>query len=194
MRSPAQVPRRHSALRLGIFGLCKRLAQWAGGRAFYRGWFLNPKRIVLRREWVCAPDLPAELEGLTILHLSDLHAGPFLGAGDLSGCLEVLGDRVPDLLAITGDFITDSHADALDLIPDLGRFPHRLGAFAVFGNHDYRGRKQAVLAEHLERQGIRVLEDSGARVGDLPLWIGGLSDLEETPAPDPSAARRGRRA
>jgi hypothetical protein len=158
----------------------------------YRWLALHPKRLVVREEQLCWPDLPAALEGFSILHLSDLHAGPFLGAGDLAQLGSQLGDRVPDILVVTGDFITDTFEDALPVLPDLGLLPSRLGGWAVFGNHDYRRHKHEVLRERLAQQGIRVLQDEGERVGDLPLWIAGLNDLEETSNPDPTRAREGR--
>ncbi len=163
-----------------------------GGRMFYRWCCLRATRLVVREEVVCSPDLPVELEGFTVLHLSDLHAGPFLGEGDLSHLPQLLGKRVPDILAITGDYITDTHEDALRVIPDLGRFKTRLGGWAVFGNHDYRRHGHPHITRGLREQGIRILQDEGQRVSDLPLWISGLSDLEERPNPDPSGARKGK--
>jgi len=120
-----------------------------------------------------------------------LHAGPFLSKGDLSHLPDVLAGRVPDILALTGDFITDTYVDALQVIPDLGLIPTRLGGWAVFGNHDYRHHGHPHIARALQEQGIQTLQDQGQRVGDLPLWISGLNDLEETPNPDPTGAREG---
>ena len=102
---------------------------------------------------------------------------------------EVLCVPRPGIVVVTGDFITDTHTDALPVIPDLGLFKARYGGWAVFGNHDYRNHKHDVLEEHLARVGIRCLQDAGERVGDLPLWISGLNDLEESANPDPTRAR-----
>ncbi|MCP5021238.1 MAG: hypothetical protein GY930_05625 [bacterium] len=193
MQSPKQYPRRHSSARLALFHICRTLATVMGGRAFYRWCCLGSKRLVVRDQIVCSPNLPEELEGFTVLHLSDLHAGPFLAEGDLSHLPGRLDGRVPDILAITGDFITDTHADALRVIPDLGLFKTRLGGWAVFGNHDYRHHGHVHIVQALQEQGIQTLQDEGQRVGDLPLWISGLSDLEERPNPDPARARKGMR-
>ncbi len=191
MSTPSQPPRRHSKLRLAAFTACRRLTRFLGGRSFYRSHSLAPGRVVLREEVLCAPDLPDSLQGFTVLHLSDLHAGPFLSGGDLAHLPGLLQGRRPDIVVVTGDFITDQYTDALPVIPDLGLFRPRLGGWAVFGNHDYRGHKHGVIAEHLERVGIRCLQDRGERVGDLPLWISGMNDLEEVPRHDPDGARTG---
>lgn len=191
MQGPKQAPRRHSKWRLFFFGACRRLTEWLGGRAFYRWRHLRPGRLLVRHEVLCTPDLPASLQGFSILHLSDLHAGPFLGAGDLAHISKALQGRVPHILVVTGDFITDSYEDALPMIPDLGLIETKLGGWAVFGNHDYRHHKHGILREKLAEQGIRVLQDEGQRIADLPLWISGLNDLEETSNPDPREARAG---
>ena len=76
-----------------------------GGRWLYRRQHLAPGRFVERFETVRVPDLDPGLEGLTIAQLSDLHAGAFLGAGDLSAVVEAVARRCPDMVVITGDMI-----------------------------------------------------------------------------------------
>jgi predicted MPP superfamily phosphohydrolase len=189
MQSPKQPSRRHSKWRLAFFTACRNLTRALGGRRFYRWSALRTERLVLREETLCAPELPVQLEGFTVLHLSDIHAGPFLSGGDLAHLHDLLDGRIPDILVVTGDFITDSYKDALPVIPELGLLKTRLGGWAVFGNHDYRHHKHTLLRDRLAEYGIRCLQDEGERVADLPLWISGLNDLEETPRPDPTQAR-----
>jgi predicted MPP superfamily phosphohydrolase len=76
------------------------------------------------------------LDGLRILHLSDLHLGSFSLAGrTLDAALEWAGEIEPDLVAITGDLVTRDRGRG-QLEDALGRLRPRLGTFLTLGNHD----------------------------------------------------------
>jgi hypothetical protein len=81
------------------------------------------------------PGLPAAWDGLTILHLSDLHLS---GTPDKTFYQHVM-DRCrewdPELVAVTGD-IVDSPVHHRWILPVLGRLRWRVAALAVLGNHD----------------------------------------------------------
>jgi predicted MPP superfamily phosphohydrolase len=82
------------------------------------------------------PGLPAALDGLTVLHLSDFHAGtPSLNTRAMRKAT-ALGERwQPDLVAVTGDIL--SHGRARDaVVAALERLHPPLGIFVVLGNHD----------------------------------------------------------
>ncbi len=162
-----------------------------GGRSFYRRRFLAPGRLVLREERVPRRDLPPALAGFTLAQLSDLHAGPFLGRGDLAHAVEAVNRRGCDAVAITGDFITHRWSDALLVLDDLARLRSRHGTFAVFGNHDYRERLEGRIADEARARGMRVLRDEAVALehDGARLWIAGLEDLEESKSLDLAAAR-----
>jgi len=78
--------------------------------------------------------LPAELDGLRIVHLSDFHFGvPSPGIGAAWQAAVWARERRPDLVAITGDLLTHPRGE-----PTLRRLVGILPqpAFAVLGNHD----------------------------------------------------------
>ncbi len=189
-------PRRFSRARLAAFHASETLAAWLGGRAFYRRAFLAAGRLRVRHERVRVPELPRGLVGLRIVQWSDLHAGPFLGRGDLRAAVDATLALQPDLVVFTGDWITREWTEALDLREDLARLRARLGLYAVFGNHDYRGRCEGELARALAPLGIEFLRNETRRFecegGALSLV--GLEDLEEARALDLAAARSGVRA
>jgi predicted MPP superfamily phosphohydrolase len=108
------------------------------------------------------PRLPAAWDGLSILHLTDLH---FCGTPDKAFYRYVI-DRCrewePDLLALTGD-IVDSNKHHRWIVPLLGRLRWRHGAFAVMGNHD--AYHDAILVRRrLRRIGFNVLGNSWERL------------------------------
>jgi len=167
-----------------------------GGRWFYRARFLRSGRFHVRAETISVPGLPPGLEGLRIAHLSDLHGGHFMRAGDLRDVVEEINRREVDLCVLTGDFISHHWRDALPLAADLGRISSRFGTLAVFGNHDYRERQEARIAESFEAGGVRFLRNECARfdTGAGILAVTGLEDLEEGKRIDPAAARAQMRA
>jgi uncharacterized protein len=183
--------RRYSKWRSRIFRAFERTAVVCGGRAFYRRRYLSAERLVVREEVVAVPELPAALEGLKIVQWGDLHAGPFLRAADLEGVVERTRALEPDLFVMTGDYITRHHSEGTELAPALARIDAPLGAFAVFGNHDYRDRAEDRIAAAFAGAGVRVLRDECARVDrhGAHLAIVGVEDLEEARVVDIERAR-----
>ncbi|MDX6619582.1 MAG: uncharacterized protein QOK36_1968 [Gaiellales bacterium] len=88
------------------------------------------------------PGLPRELEALTILHVSDVHAGFGPGLTLLRRCTEWAAELEPDLVAVTGDLVARrSAARAFATAASELAATARHGAYAVLGNHDRaRGR------------------------------------------------------
>ena len=80
--------------------------------------------------------MPAELDGLTILHLTDFHAGtPSLNVRAMRKAVELGVRWQPDLVALTGDILGHGRARGAVVAAMEGLRPP-LGMFAVLGNHD----------------------------------------------------------
>ena len=137
------------------------------------------------------PQLPAAWDGLTILHLSDLH---FCGTPDRAFYSYVM-DRcrdwgTPDLLALTGD-IVDSDKHYRWIVPVLGRLRWQVGAFAILGNHD-SWREPPLIRRRLRKLGMHVLGNSWEQVevrghpllviGNEFPWFKPEADLSACPA------------
>ena len=79
--------------------------------------------------------LPEELDGLRIAHLSDFHLGvPSRGASAVERAVRWVEQRRPDLVLVTGDLLTHPRGE-----PRLRQLIARLGprCVAVLGNHDF---------------------------------------------------------
>jgi predicted MPP superfamily phosphohydrolase len=91
------------------------------------------------------------LEGLRILHISDLHVRRVAHASDRFGQLcRALAQTPSDLIVLTGDYTDEPghEAAAVDSLQRLAMSwqPPTLGAFGIFGNHDSNELLHAVQA------------------------------------------------
>lgn len=84
-------------------------------------------------------DLPAGLEGMRIVQLSDLHASALLRAPHMKDLVARVNSLSPDLVVITGDLV-DGEVDVRseDVAP-LAELRARHGVIAVEGNHEHNG-------------------------------------------------------
>lgn len=116
--------------------------------------------------------LPADLDGYTIVQLSDMHVSHTIGRAFVSEIVASVNRLKPDLIVITGDLV-DGTPDALrGSVEPLGGLHSRDGVFFVTGNHEYytsmsdgAGGADAWIAE-LERLGIRTLRNERVSIGD----------------------------
>ena len=80
---------------------------------------------------------PKELDGLKIIHISDLHLGSFTSTKPIKDVVELINSEEPDIIVFTGDLINNSYWEADDFISDLSQLKARYGKYAILGNHDY---------------------------------------------------------
>ena len=157
-----------------------------GAAALAYATLVEPYWLQLRRVELALRCLPRRLDGLTILHLSDLH----VHASDPLGQAVVRrAARVPaDLVCLTGDY-GDVPAHAPLAAPLLQSARGRLGSFAVLGNHDrvatpnppphlFADDVGFAVGATLEAGGISVLYNQAValEVDGQRLWIVGLDD------------------
>jgi predicted MPP superfamily phosphohydrolase len=122
--------------------------------------------------------LPAAFDGLRIVHLTDIHHSLFTPLEDIERAVYLANLLRPDLIALTGDYITLSPSYIWPAARALGKLRARLGAFAVLGNHDFQvGAGEITRA--LRAQRIRVLRNAhfALRARSATLWMVGVDDL-----------------
>ena len=86
---------------------------------------------------IVLPRLPAELDGLRIVQLTDLHASRLLQAPWLQAVVNKTNALKPDLILITGDLVDGSPRARVDDVQPLKDLWSRYGVFAIPGNHEY---------------------------------------------------------
>ena len=146
------------------------------GEAWYAR-ALAPRRLQVSLHEFHLPDLPPELDGLRLAHLSDLHASASVPPEWIRAAVDRLNKLEPDLACLTGDFVYGSTEWADGCAQELARLEAPAGLFAVLGNHDH-WTGAGVIVETLERRGIRVLRDESVplEVRASRLQILGIDD------------------
>jgi uncharacterized protein len=163
-----------TALRGGLPAIAGIGALGIGGALYAT--LVEPRRPVLERFTLHFPRLPQGLVGMRIGVLGDLHLGhPFAAENSRWAIAQMLREQ-PELILITGDFVSYDHA--IPLLPDLFRsLKAPLGTFAVLGNHDYWEGVRAIRAA-LEPLGVRFLINTGERLArnGSDFYLAGIDD------------------
>jgi hypothetical protein len=141
--------------------------------------------------------LPGLFDGFTIAQLSDFHYDEVFSRVPIQKAVKTLNDLRPDLIVLTGDFVTvpmlddflsEKSADAsrgkeaIKTAPAcaqlLSELRARVGVFAILGNHDVASVPHFI-TECLENHGIRVLRNSALPVerGQARFWLAGIDDV-----------------
>jgi predicted MPP superfamily phosphohydrolase len=130
------------------------------------------------------PRLPAAWDGLTVLHLSDVHLSGVPGRDYFRFVMDRCAAWEPDLLALTGDVVDSWHHHRW-VLPVLGRLHWRVAALAILGNHDYF-YDPPVIRRRLQRLGMHYLGNGWRRleVRGEPLLAIGHEGPWAKPGPD----------
>ncbi|MEO0970444.1 MAG: metallophosphoesterase, partial [Cyanobacteria bacterium J06639_18] len=99
-------------------------------------WLLTGK-LSVEKLTVNIPGLPASLQGTRLVQMSDFHYdGLRLSEQLLATAIATCNRIQPDLIVLTGDYVTDDPAPINELVLRLKYLKSRLGIYAVLGNHD----------------------------------------------------------
>lgn len=140
--------------------LTKMPVRLSGGR-FSSNKTIQRLRVVERE--INLPDLSPELDGMRIVHLSDMHIGDLVPAGRLPEMVEVVHSLSPDMVAVTGDLIDFEHSVLQQVSDALASLEAELGVHIVLGNHDHL-MDGDVVADHLRQAGLRLMVNQHTRL------------------------------
>ena len=104
--------------------------------------------------------------------------------------VELANQQLPDLVFLTGDYITWSKKYIGPVAEALKNLKSSLGCYAVLGNHDFRVDAEAI-TQALERANIRVLRNGSGCVehGGEKLWVAGVDEYSYGRSDIPRALR-----
>ena len=129
--------------------------------------------------------LPPDLDGLRLLHLSDIHLSAFLSEAELARVIDASRELRPSVAVVTGDLIS-GRRDPLDAcLRQLARLKTDAGVFGCMGNHERFARLEKTTAREAARMGVRFLrgEAQQLRFGNSVLNLAGV-DFQSARAKD----------
>jgi hypothetical protein len=149
----------------------------AGSAAKARPAWRSGQRFFVYDERIWLDQLPSAFHGLRIVQISDIHHGLFLPKEWLSSAVRQANLLNPDIIALTGDFVTYSRRNIEPAAELLSRLRARHGVYAVLGNHDFRVDADAV-TKALSRHHIDVLRNRHVplRFGGETMYLAGVDD------------------
>ncbi|MEL6865487.1 MAG: metallophosphoesterase [Bacteroidota bacterium] len=138
----------------------------------------NRHRYTILRETVRIDRLPKALEGLRIVHISDIHSGSFTLKEPVRSAIDLINQQKADLVFFTGDLVNSVAAEMEQFIDVFDKIKARFGTFSVLGNHDYGDYVRWNSPEE-KRQNFQLLLDTHQQMGwDLMLNENRILDIE----------------
>jgi len=134
-------------------------------------------RIEISEPRIWLDGLSERLNGLRIVQLSDIHCGRYFPLEAAARAVALSNALRPDLVALTGDFVSYSRACIDPVAEVLGKLRARYGVLAVLGNHDFRVSADGMTTA-LARRGIEVLRNRNVvlTLGAGELAVAGVDD------------------
>ncbi len=133
----------------------------------------------VERITIIIPDLAASLSGTKIIQLSDLHYdGVRLSEKLLAQAIDLSNQEHPDLVVITGDFVTDDPTPIEQLATRLKRLTSKKGIYGCLGNHDLIPQTaKPIIVDALAKVDIKILWNEIVYPLGEQLAIAGLPDF-----------------
>jgi len=123
---------------------------------------------------VAIPDLAEKAVGLKVMQLTDLHRSNITSDRHLKHAIALANRQSPDLMVLTGDYVSNKIADIAPVAAMLAELKAPLGVIAILGNHDHHTGGAAV-AHALEQVGITVLRNQSKLLSNN-IRVVGLDD------------------
>jgi predicted MPP superfamily phosphohydrolase len=124
----------------------------------------------------------AALRGRTMVQLSDIHIGPYLSTIDVRRVVDIANEMAPDLVFLTGDFVTFRGDSQYDCVRELSRLRPRAGVYGCLGNHEIYTHTEASITKLFKADGFEILRFEGRRVtlGNSTINLAGIDFYHDT--------------
>lgn len=122
-------------------------------------------------------NLPSQLEGFKIVHLTDMHIGATMPASRIWEAVKKAQAEKADMIVLTGDIIDAYPHLHQEEMKALGTLTAPYGVYVVLGNHEYYWNAQKSI-EAFQSVGIRVLlnETDSQVVNGQIIQVSGIPD------------------
>ena len=120
--------------------------------------------VEVTRQRIRLARLPKAFEGFHIVQLSDLHISPFMTAAQIRRCSTIANGLRPDLIVLTGDFLTWDPGPQGEVVQALAPLRAPYGVFGCLGNHEILTETQESITRLFATSGIRILRQARASI------------------------------
>lgn len=118
----------------------------------------------VRRVEVPMPNLPAGLEGMKIVQISDIHLSSYMPRLQVRRAVNMANDLGADLALVTGDFITGAGDPIADCIDEVRGLRAPLGVWGCNGNHEIYARAEDTAQILFSQAGMKLLRQENAQL------------------------------
>jgi predicted MPP superfamily phosphohydrolase len=108
--------------------------------------------------------LPKAFDGFRIAQISDIHIGTFMPVEDIRKCVAMVNKLRPDLVALTGDFVTWKGSPAETVVEALSGLKAPFGVWGCLGNHERWAGVEDVITQFFTQRGIKILRQENTLV------------------------------
>jgi uncharacterized protein len=141
---------------------------------------LEPRWFNIKTIDVQLAGLDPVFEGYKIVQLTDLHArSAVMDRAQLERVAKLTNQQQPDLIALTGDYITRDASKAEEMLTNaFGRLAAKDGVVAIMGNHD-RGEDSTPIERALQVGKVQLLNNTVYSIErqEQRLNIAGVDDV-----------------
>ena len=144
--------------------------------------------------------LPASMDSMRVVQISDLHIGSFdIKTNDsirLTRAMDIINSLHPDIIVFTGDIVNGNSSEMEPWVGVLSQTNATYGKYAVMGNHDYatyeddftdeeKENSISTIKEYYHRAGYRVLDNTHCpiAIGRDTIYIAGVENWGRGPFP-----------
>ena len=150
--------RRHFLARTAVAVSATPFAACAYGLLYERTEIETTHQLIMLRR------LPKAFDGFRIAQLSDIHVGPFMSAEDIRKYVAMVNQLKPDLVALTGDFVTWEASPQVAVVEALSGLKAPFGVFGCMGNHELWAGVEDSITRLFAERGTRILRLENALI------------------------------
>ncbi len=185
-----------------LFGTKKNHLQWIGITLSFctvllliYGATIGKSKLEIKEQNIPFATLPEELDGLKIVHISDLHLGNWNDRTyTIEKMVKMINEQAPDIVVCSGDLVNNFADEMLPYISILQGIKSKYGNYAILGNHDYgdyskweskaaRETNLALTKKYIRESGFDLLlnENRILKIGSDSLKIAGVENWGKPP-------------
>ena len=118
----------------------------------------------VRRIEIPLPNLPAALDGLKIVQISDIHLSSYMSTKQVRRAVDMANELGADLAVVTGDLITGSGDSIADCVEEVRRLHAPLGTWGCNGNHEIYASAEDEAGYLYAQAGMKLLRQENAQI------------------------------